>query len=71
MVGMPILSLCLSDSVYAVAASAQTMGLVATGGGDDSAYLWRIGQVEEAPVQLKGQALPQGTVQGSVGLAAF
>jgi hypothetical protein len=46
------------------------MGLVATGGGDDSAYLWRIGQVEEAPIQLKGQALPQGTVQGSVSLAA-
>lgn len=39
-----------------MAASGQSMGLVATGGGDDSAFLWRIGQVEEEPIQLKGES---------------
>eukprot|EP00271_Cylindrocystis_brebissonii_P004273 TRINITY_DN15912_c0_g1_i1.p1 TRINITY_DN15912_c0_g1~~TRINITY_DN15912_c0_g1_i1.p1 ORF type:complete len:417 (+),score=84.25 TRINITY_DN15912_c0_g1_i1:438-1688(+) len=36
-----------SDPVYAVACSPSRMGLVATGGGDDVAFLWGIGETEE------------------------
>ncbi|CAI5966641.1 unnamed protein product [Closterium sp. NIES-65] len=41
------------DSVYAVACSPLPGGRVASGGGDDVAYLWTIGQAED-PVKLEG-----------------
>ncbi|CAI5511998.1 unnamed protein product [Closterium sp. Naga37s-1] len=42
-----------TDSVYAVACSPLPGGRVASGGGDEVAYLWTIGQAED-PVKLQG-----------------
>lgn len=43
------------DPVYAVACSPTQPGLVSTGGGDDKAFIWKIGQAD-SPLELKGHS---------------
>lgn len=45
-----------ADSVFAVACSPVDSELVATGGGDDKAYIWRI-RDSGSPVELKSKIL--------------
>ena len=44
---------CTADSVYAVDCSSHPIGRLASGGGDDVAYLWDVGS-DRDPIQLAG-----------------
>lgn len=62
---------CLTgDPVYAVACSPTQPGLVSTGGGDDKAFIWKIGQAD-SPLELKGKEYLFAEACGSLHSAGF